>query len=309
LAALAVAVALLVLPLGWWRPDAAHGHDRGPAPTAAPATATARGLTYAALQALLLATPSPARARAWSAYYTAGAHLAGQNRSQAAWTRDRWREFGVPAEVGEYAVYLNYPVGHRLALLEAVRGAAREREEEEEGEGEGEGGEGTKPKSTYAVRYECGLEEDVLAADPTTSLPDRVPTFHGYSASGNVTARYVYVNFGTVHDFAALARANVSLAGHIAVAKYGRIFRGLKVKRAQELGMLGVVLYSDPQEDGDVTEANGFLPYPDGPARNPSAVQRGSVEFICEPSRAYVFCLAAWIRDGFAIAPCWMDDR
>jgi hypothetical protein len=34
-----------------------------------------------------------------------------------------------------------------------------------------------------------------------------------------------------------------------------------------------------------MTEANGHLPYPDGPARNPSAVQRGSVQYLsCEVS-------------------------
>lgn len=29
-----------------------------------------------------------------------------------------------------------------------------------------------------------------------------------------------------------------------------------------------------------MTEANGHLPYPDGPARNPSSVQRGSVMYL-----------------------------
>jgi N-acetylated-alpha-linked acidic dipeptidase len=130
------------------------------------------------------------------------------------------------------------------------------------------------------VEYECSLEEDVLKEDKTTGLEDRIPTFHGYSASGNVTAPYVYVNFGTFQDFEDLIAANVSLKGKIALAKYGSIFRGLKVKRAQELGMVGVVMYSDPQEDGEVTEENGYKTYPDGPARNPSSVQRGSTQYI-----------------------------
>ena len=72
----------------------------------------------------------------------------------------------------------------------------------------------------------------------------------------------------------------------IALAKYGVIFRGLKVKRAQELGMVGVVMYSDPQEDGEVTEENGYKTYPDGPARNPSSVQRGSTQYISTSFRA-----------------------
>ena len=108
-----------------------------------------------------------------------------------------------------------------------------------------------------------------------------MPTFHGYSASGNVTAQYVYCNYGTYEDFAELQKAEVELEGKIALVKYGGIFRGLKVKRAEELGMVGAVIYSDPGDDGLVTEANGYEPYPKGPARNPSSVQRGSVEYLC----------------------------
>ena len=51
-------------------------------------------------------------------------------------------------------------------------------------------------------------------------------------------------------------------------------------QHAQELGMVGMVLYSDPGDDGRFTEANGFEAYPHGPARNPSSVQRGSVLFL-----------------------------
>jgi N-acetylated-alpha-linked acidic dipeptidase len=44
--------------------------------------------------------------------------------------------------------------------------------------------------------------------------------------------------------------------------------------------MVGVLIYSDPGDDGDVTEEKGEAVYPDGPARQPSSVQRGSVEFL-----------------------------
>ena len=98
-----------------------------------------------------------------------------------------------------------------------------------------------------------------------------------------MTAQYVYVNFGTYQDFEDLVNANITLEGKIAIAKYGGIFRGLKVKRAQELGMVGVVIYSDPQEDGEITEENGYEAYPNGPARNPSAIQRGSTQFLSKP--------------------------
>lgn len=209
------------------------------------------GLTFSELQDILFNTPDEHKIRSWSEYYTAGPHLAGKNLSQALWTRERWEEFGVKSELVAYDVYINYPVSHRLALLDGRK-----------------------------VKYEAKLEEDIIEEDPTTSLDDRIPTFHGYSASGNVTAPYVFVNFGTFQDFEDLVAANVSLKGKIALAKYGGIFRGLKVKRAQELGMVGVVIYSDPQEDGEITEKNGYKPYPEGPARNPSSVQRGSTQFL-----------------------------
>jgi len=209
------------------------------------------GLSYSELKDILLKTPSAEKAREWSKYYTAGPHLAGKNLSQAEWTRDRWEEWGVKSHIAAYNVYINYPVDHRLALLKGGK-----------------------------VDFEATLEEDVLEDDPTTGLEDRVPVFHGYSASGNATAQYVYVNYGTYYDFEELVKAGIELKGKIALVKYGRIFRGLKVKRAEELGMLGVVIYSDPGDDGEITEENGYKPYPEGPARHPRSVQRGSVEYL-----------------------------
>lgn len=231
------------------------------------------GLLYEDVQKLVLETPSEDKAREWSKFYTSGPHLAGKNRSQAEWTRDKWREFGIQADIVEYEIYINYPVSRRLALLEAEDSGTSKDESE---------------KESFKVKYECRMEEDVLEEDPTTGLEDRVPTFHGYSASGNVTGQYVYVNFGTHYDFQDLIDAGIKLKGKIALVKYGRIFRGLKVKQAQELGMIGVVMYTDPQEDGDVTELNGLKTYPDGPARQPSSVQRGSVQFISVSKKPFL---------------------
>jgi N-acetylated-alpha-linked acidic dipeptidase len=39
-------------------------------------------------------------------------------------------------------------------------------------------------------------------------------------------------------------------------------------------------MYSDPRDDGQATVSNGYAPYPDGPARNPTSVQRGSVQYL-----------------------------
>ncbi|TVY81642.1 putative glutamate carboxypeptidase [Lachnellula suecica] len=219
-------------------------------------------LTFNELQTILLETPKEEKAQEWSKYYTAGPHLAGKNYSQVTWTQERWQEFGIKADIVAYDVYINYPLGHRLALYEKKKGKSAD------------------DADTWKVKFEASLEEDVLEEDETTQLENRVPTFHGYSASGNVTAPYVYVNYGTYQDFEDLIKANISLEGKIAVAKYGGIFRGLKVKRAQDLGMVGTVIFTDPGDDGDETEENGVELYPEGPARNPSSVQRGSTQFL-----------------------------
>jgi len=225
-------------------------------------------VSYDELQKTILSTPDARQAKEWSKYYTSGPHLAGKNFSQALWTKERWEEFGVASTIVDYDVYINYPKSHRLALLEKTSSGNDELESF------------TVAEKGWKVKYEAQLEEDVLKEDQSSQLEDRIPTFHGYSASGNVTAPFVFVNYGSYKDFEDLRAANISLQGKIALAKYSGVFRGLKVKRAQELGMVGVVLYTDPGDDGEVTEKNGHLGYPDGPARNPSSVQRGSVLFL-----------------------------
>ncbi|KAF4465742.1 glutamate carboxypeptidase II [Fusarium albosuccineum] len=209
------------------------------------------------LERILFDTPDPKKAEKWSRYYTSGPHLAGANYSQAEWTRDRWEEFGVKSEIVSYDVYINYPVDSSVSILEK-----------------------SKDTKNWSATFKASLEEDVIDEDPTTSLENRVPIFHGYSASGNVTASFVYVNYGTYQDFEDLVDAGIELKGKIAIAKYGGVFRGLKIKRAQELGMIGTLIYSDPGDDGERTEENGYKSYPEGPARNPSSVQRGSASFL-----------------------------
>ncbi|GAB1311056.1 Glutamate carboxypeptidase [Madurella fahalii] len=248
----AFAVSLIDFPYG--NPHHGHhGHWNWPG-------CGKRKVSYEQLQRILLDTPSSEQAEEWSRYYTAGPHLAGKNYSQAVWTKNLWEKFGVKSDIVDYDVYINYPVDHRLALLKK--------------------GKHDDAASAWKVSFEASLTEDVIEEDPTSGLDDRVPTFHGYSASGNVTASVVYVNYGTYQDFEDLLKANVTLKGKIAIARYGGIFRGLKVKRAQELGMVGTILYSDPGDDGKMTEENGVSVYPDGPARQPSSVQRGSTQFL-----------------------------
>ena len=187
----------------------------------------------------------------WSYYYTHEYHIAGYDNKEAQWTADRWAEAGIESRLDQYNVFLNYPMDKSLVVT-------------------------WSNGSTWTP----DLEEAVLPEDPTTGRPDRIPTFHGYSASGSASAEYVYVGRGQKVDYDRLVELGVELEGKIALAMYGGPFRGLKVKNAQEHGMVGAVIFTDPVDDGEITVANGYAAYPDGPARNPTAVQRGSVQFL-----------------------------
>lgn len=129
--------------------------------------------------------------------------------------------------------------------------------------------------------WEANLVELSDETDPEAGKYfDDVPTFHGLSRGGDVTGKLVDGNYCTQEDYGKLVDNNVDLEGAIVMCRYGGIFRGLKVKGGEELGAAGVLVYSDPRDDGTVTVENGYLPYPYGPARNPTSVQRGSVQYL-----------------------------
>lgn len=107
-----------------------------------------------------------------------------------------------------------------------------------------------------------------------------IPTWHGLSKGGDVSGPVVYAKYGRKEDFDGLVHAGVDLKGTIAIVRYGVLFRGLKIKAAQEAGCIGILIYSDPIDDGYVTPKDGFQEWPHGPARNSNSVQRGSVQFI-----------------------------
>jgi N-acetylated-alpha-linked acidic dipeptidase len=180
---------------------------------------------------------------------TAAPHVAGSpaDRATAEYVRDRFIAYGWDARIDEIPVYLNVPVVSRLELV-------------------------TPARETLAVR-ERGVPWDKDAYG--TAAYD---AFHGYSASGEVTAEVVYANFGDVDDLKKLADLGVDVRGKIVLVRYGKIFRGLKVRNAERAGAAAVVIYSDPADDG-FAKAD---PYPRGPARPEDAIQRGSVQFLSE---------------------------
>ena len=126
--------------------------------------------------------------------------------------------------------------------------------------------------------WTANLDEDVLS-DDATSAQGR-PAFHGFSASGNAKGHVVFAGGGSLQDFELLKQNGVDVKGKIVLVRYGDVFRGVIVRAAEEAGAAAVLMYTDPAEDGTITEANGYKAYPEGPARHPSSVQRGSVQAL-----------------------------
>jgi N-acetylated-alpha-linked acidic dipeptidase len=122
--------------------------------------------------------------------------------------------------------------------------------------------------------FKATLTEPAVAGDRTSSrTKEALPPYNVYGADGDVTAEVVYVNYGMPDDYKELARRGVSVTGKIAIARYGRGWRGLKPKLAQEHGAVGCLIYSDPRDDG----YGAADPYPAGPGRAERSLQRGSV--------------------------------
>lgn len=126
---------------------------------------------------------------------------------------------------------------------------------------------------TGSTPYKALLKEPALKEDATSGQEGQLPTYNAWSADGNVTGELVYVNFGLPEDYEWLERAGVDVKGKIVIARYGRSWRGIKPKVAQEHGAIGCIIYSDPAEDGYV---QGDV-YPKGAYKNEYGVQRGSI--------------------------------
>ena len=195
------------------------------------------------LEANATRRPSPSVASAHSKQLSRETHVAG-TPAQAR-TRDyvieQMKKMGIETQVRAYDVWMPHPVSVHVARVSPL------------------------PK-------ELSLVEPPVAGDPTSSLW-QYPTVNGYSGAGDVTAEVVYVNYGLIEDYAQLDSIGVSVKGKIAVARYGRSYRGIKAREAEKHGAVGLLIYSDPQDDGYVV---GDV-YPEGPMRNSAGVQRGSI--------------------------------
>lgn len=192
--------------------------------------------------------PSPNSAREHLRRLTIEPHVAGtkEDYATAIYVRDQIRSYGIPSELKEYEVLLPYP--KQPAIVELVMGQRTER---------------------------LTARESPIPKDPSSANPKIFPLFNAYSPSADLTAQLVYVNYGLPPDYEALKKIGVNVKGKIAIARYGNSFRGVKAKVAEENGAIGLIIYSDPADDG---YAQGDV-YPKGPWRPLTSGQRGSVQF------------------------------
>jgi N-acetylated-alpha-linked acidic dipeptidase len=124
------------------------------------------------------------------------------------------------------------------------------------------------------TRFTASLEEDSLPEDASTSVREELlPPYNAFSIDGEVEGELVFVNYGRPEDYEILERHGIDVKGKIAIAKYGKSWRGIKPKLAGEKGAIATIIYSDPGDDG---YGAGDV-YPKGPFKHESAVQRGSV--------------------------------
>ncbi|KAJ3306436.1 hypothetical protein HDV03_005046 [Kappamyces sp. JEL0829] len=183
-------------------------------------------------------------------YYTSEAHPAGSaaDHKRAIFTQNQFKEAGLETWIREYEPLLTYPIHRELSLRQ-------------------DGIEGT---------FRAALTEDIVEDDEASYDQQAVPTFLGYSANGSLSdVPVLYANFCGLEDFKLLEQAKVAIKGSLVLCRYGDAFRGLKVRAAELFGAAGVLIYSDPKEDG----RNRGPVYPDGPWRPKSGVQRGSVQY------------------------------
>ncbi len=180
---------------------------------------------------------------------TAEPHIAStpEDRKTAEYVAQKFRAAGLETEIVPYRVLLNQPKVVRVEAFDAAGKSLMN---------------GPTPEH---------VQGDSLADNPGIVMP-----FNGSSGSGDVTGDLVYANYGRLEDFDQLAAQHVDLHGKIVIVRYGANFRGVKVYIAEQRGAIGVLIYSDPQDDGYY---KGDA-WPIGPWRPETGVQRGSVQFL-----------------------------
>jgi N-acetylated-alpha-linked acidic dipeptidase len=117
------------------------------------------------------------------------------------------------------------------------------------------------------------VHERIERFDPDAIPPGDLPPFNAWSASGELRGQVLDAGYGQRADFERLRSGGVPLEGRIALCRYGKGYRGIKVELAEEFGLAGVLLFSDPSDDG----AEKGEVWPRGPWKPDWEAQRGSI--------------------------------
>ena len=197
----------------------------------------------------LRAIPSADEEKRQHRYFTAEPHPAGSERNHelALYIADLWKQQGLEdVRIHRYDVLTSLP---RSIAVEMVAPAP----------------------------YRASLREDTYDADPDTKNPAIHSAWLSMSASGEVTAPLVYAHSGNPSDYNVLRRNGITVKGKIVLVRYSNpySYRGFKALTAQREGAAGLLIYSDPAEDG---YKRGKV-FPDGPWGPESHIQRGAITY------------------------------
>jgi N-acetylated-alpha-linked acidic dipeptidase len=198
-----------------------------------------------------LRMPSPTEIRDTHRFLTAEPHLAGSRRDRelAGYVQDRFTASGLEeVSISTHEVLLPWPLETSVEMV--------------------------APRT-----WRAPMREEPVAGDIVTeaSRDELGPPYHAYSASGEVTAPVVYAGGGHPEDYDRLSRMGIDVRGAIVLVRYSvpYSYRGFKALTAQQRGAAGILIYSDPADDG---EARGRV-YPHGPWGPASRIQRGGIAY------------------------------
>lgn len=239
------ALVLLLLPFAVSAQTSPKDSQGSPILGFSPASAAAEHKLETTFETL----PSPEKAREWHRLFTAEPHPAAseENNRLAEFLAQEWRKQG-----WEDVTLRRYDVLHsspRSVSLEMVA----------------------------PIHFKASLREDAYAVDVSTKNTGISGAYFGYSTSGDVTAELVYAHSGNPEDYELLRKNGISVKGKIVIVRYSNpySYRGFKALTAEREGAAGLLIYSDPAEDG---YARGKV-FPDGPWGPESHIQRGAITY------------------------------
>jgi len=204
--------------------------------------------SLAAYKDIVDRTISPEKIDKYLRFFTAEPHVAStpRNNDLAKFIFEEWKSYGLEdVRISEYDVLLSFPERISVEMI--------------------------LPK-----KYVMKLAEAPYPQDPDTQKDAGIP-YNAYSRSGDITAPVIYANNGNPQDFDYLEKKGVKLQGKIALVRYSMpySYRGFKALTAEKRGLAGLLIYSDPKDDGS---ARGPV-FPDGPWGPLSHIQRGGIPF------------------------------